>query len=56
MFGADAVRGFVLAGWFVGCGVYRMASSILWSRLVLVTSLNSSRHSSFVGASMPMLP
>ena len=35
---------------------YLMASSILESRLVLVTSLNNSKHSSLVGASMPMLP
>ena len=35
---------------------YLMASSIFESRRVLVTSLNNSRHSSLVGASMPMLP
>jgi hypothetical protein len=36
--------------------VYLIASSILDSRRVFVTSLNSSRHSSLVGASIPMLP
>jgi len=36
--------------------VYLIAWSSDDSRLVLVTSLNSSRHSSFVGASIPMLP
>ncbi len=40
----------------VHSGVYLMASSIRWSRLVRVTSLNSSKHSSLVGASTPMLP
>jgi hypothetical protein len=35
---------------------YLIASSILESRFVLVTSLKSSKHSSFVGASIPMLP
>jgi hypothetical protein len=33
-----------------------MASSIRESRRVLVTSWNSSIHSSLVGASIPMLP
>jgi len=32
-----------------------MAQLILESRLVLVTSLNDSKHSSFVGASIPIL-
>ena len=35
---------------------YLIASSIFDSRRVFVTSLNSSKHSSLVGASMPMLP